>query len=74
MALCDYHLCIVCGGKAFYDAHGSEDYLEKCDRGEVMALCDGCGKTHRLVAQPRNGTSTERESATPIATPGSDGL
>lgn len=50
MALCDYHLCAVCGGKAFYDASCSNDsYLDMVERGAVKALCYTCEQTHKIV-------------------------
>ena len=49
MALSDYLLCCVCGGKAIYDA----DWFERVADADatVRALCGGCSKTYAIVAR-----------------------
>jgi hypothetical protein len=66
MALGDYCLCEVCGGKSFYDARlefddvvvidkdGNKEFLclpVRC--GDYAGLCVECAKTHKLVAEKR---------------------
>ena len=60
MAASDYWKCEVCGAKAFYDASidwettniGKDaDYWVATDA--LMALCEGCHKTHTLIVQKR---------------------
>jgi len=57
MALSDYRLCDVCGGKAFYDVNLNYDEDEvdkygnpKLERvGDMKVICDSCAKTHEVV-------------------------
>ena len=60
MAMCDYALCDVCGGKAFYDANISDprycatyDPTEDADPIGIAVLCSECNKTHRTIIGPR---------------------
>ena len=53
MALADYHLCAVCGNKAFFDAHSSDHYFDMCDRDQVRALCGDCFSQYELKVIPR---------------------
>lgn len=66
MALGDYYLCDVCGGKAFYDANLSYDFDREqapvsygCGMklgyvGDMAVICDECAKTHTvaIIATP----------------------
>lgn len=57
MALCDYMLCDVCGGKAFYDADINWD-MARCK--SLAVLCRECAKTHTIVIRDkRTGACTE---------------
>jgi hypothetical protein len=54
MALSDYRLCDVCGGKTFYDSNLSYDFDEYPDNGlsgvgDWAVLCRDCAKTHQVV-------------------------
>jgi hypothetical protein len=61
MALADYRLCDVCGGKAFYDANLNYDFSECNEKGEPRldylgdwaVLCIDCAKTHEVVIRPK---------------------
>lgn len=59
MALADYHLCHLCGAKAFYDANISDPrYVATYDETEgdpigIAVLCWQCNKTHEVVIRPR---------------------
>lgn len=66
MALADYRLCDVCGGKAFYDANLNYDFdnmdkeahMPKLDYlGDWAVICEDCAKTHRCVVLPRDRRS-----------------
>ena len=57
MALADYYLCDVCGGKTFYDAELSYDRDNANPRtghpwpdavGDMAVLCEGCARTHMV--------------------------
>lgn len=58
MAMADYYLCDVCGGKAFYDSNLNYD-LDNIDPvtgkypleyvGDMAVICKMCAKTHRVV-------------------------
>ena len=59
MALADYHLCAVCGGKAFYDADITDpsyvatyDAREDVDPIGIKVLCSKCNKTHEVITRP----------------------
>lgn len=68
MAYCDYKLCDVCGGKAFYDANldyydvvssdagsreaGKPSYFKLGYVGDWAVLCDDCAKTHKTAIVP----------------------
>ena len=67
MAMCDYCACEVCGKKAFYDAAlnwgnwgpvqiNQDGRAVPDDAGDYAGLCSECGKTHRLIAVPREAT------------------
>ncbi len=69
MALSDYRLCDVCGGKAFYDAslnydNGGRDdqvrnggdmmpYQTLDNLGDWVVICRTCAANHKAVVQPR---------------------
>lgn len=60
MAMADYRLCDVCGGKAFYDADIRDShYCATWDPSEdaepigLAVLCSDCNKTHEAVVRPR---------------------
>lgn len=58
MAMCDYYLCDVCGGKCFYDAAIAEytddgRYLLSGSAVDIAAVCESCAKTHQCIAVPR---------------------
>lgn len=60
MAMSDYHLCDVCGGKAFYDANiDDRRYTATWDPSEtekpigIAVLCPKCNETHEAVVRPR---------------------
>ena len=60
MAMCDYALCDVCGGKAFYDANISDsrycatwDPTEDAEPIGIAVLCSECNKTHKALIVPR---------------------
>ena len=73
MALCDYRLCDVCGGKAFYDANlnYSEDKLHSEQKlvgfhyldwlGAWKVLCINCVDTHEITVTERTNPQPERE-------------
>lgn len=52
MALADYRLCDVCGGKAFYDANlnYTDEGLDRL--GDWKVICVECAKTHKTVVVP----------------------
>lgn len=50
MAMADYYLCDVCGGKAIYDA----DIDERWDGHEMAILCKACSLTHEVKVVPRD--------------------
>jgi len=71
MAMCDYALCDVCGGKAFYDADLHDPrYVATYDPQEakewdpvgIAVLCSDCNKTHEAIVRPRH-PPTEKETA-----------
>lgn len=65
MALIDYKLCAVCGGKVFYDANCCHSYpwMDYPDDNPAMydqwesdghkALCPSCFETHKVVVVER---------------------
>ena len=66
MAAADYHLCAVCGGKAFYDAniddpHYVATYAPQAVEGVyfrdkpigIEVLCWQCNKTHEVIVRKR---------------------
>jgi hypothetical protein len=62
MASSDYHLCAVCGGKAFYDVDIRDPhYVATYDQREagnfkpigILVLCDQCNETHTLSVAPK---------------------
>ena len=62
MAISDYHLCDVCGRKAFYDADiGDPHYIatyspEEADGFDpigIAVLCSTCAKTHDAIIVPK---------------------
>jgi hypothetical protein len=60
MAMCDYRLCDVCGGKAFYDVDirdtryiATYDPSEGVDPVGLAVLCSECNKTHKAIVVPR---------------------
>lgn len=59
MAMADYYLCDVCGGKAFYDANLNYttllDGTVKLERVSSMAvICDDCKDKYQAVIQKIN--------------------
>jgi len=64
MAMADYYLCDVCGGKAFYDAGISDSrYTALFDSSEydpdwgvvdMKVLCPDCAKTHEVVIKEKD--------------------
>lgn len=71
MAMCDYALCDICGGKAFYDAVITDPrYVATYDSQEakewepvgIAVLCSHCNKTHEAIVRPR-AAATEKETA-----------
>ena len=65
MALSDYHLCAVCGGKAFYDANiedpryvATYDPSEKYPPIDIKALCPSCAETFEVIVRDKE---TKRE-------------
>lgn len=64
MAMADYYLCDVCGGKAFYDANISDQrYTGRFDPDEfdpdwgvveMKVLCPDCAKTHCVEVRKRD--------------------
>jgi hypothetical protein len=67
MSFCDYRLCDLCQGKAFYDANlhyddGSDTPFKIAGEpsrglglgylGDWAVLCDDCAKTHRCTILP----------------------
>ena len=64
MAYADYHLCHLCGAKAFYDAEVNDPrYLAVFDHSEgdpigIAVLCCECNKTHEVVIRPREKENT----------------
>ena len=65
MAMSDYKLCDVCGGKAFYDANILDDrYVATWDPSEtadpigIAVLCPECNKTHVALVAPRHGETS----------------
>ncbi len=73
MAMADYKLCDVCGGKAFYDSRlnyeVSREQTEVKQAGEGpcyytldyvgdwAVLCNDCSKTHKTAIVPISGES-----------------
>jgi hypothetical protein len=67
MAASDYHLCAVCGGKAFYDANIEDSrYIASYDPTiknswdnspvepiGIAVLCSDCNKTHEVFVRLR---------------------
>lgn len=60
MALCDYALCDVCGGKAFYDVNITDshyratwDPTEDAEPIGIAVLCSECNKTHEAIIRSR---------------------
>lgn len=60
MAYCDYKLCDLCGGKAFYDTVITDPhYCATWDPNEtkppigLAVLCAQCNLTHEAVIRPR---------------------
>jgi hypothetical protein len=62
MAMCDYHLCAVCGGKAFYDTSCADDYyLGMVERGSIRALCWECEQHgYKLVVIYEPGPESDK--------------
>lgn len=68
MAMADYKLCDLCGGKAFYDANITDPrYTATWDPSEetpavgIAVLCATCNKTHEAVIRYR-GTTFPKET------------
>ena len=68
MALIDYALCNVCGGKAFYDANISDprycatyDPTEDFEPIGIAVLCPECNKTHKAIIVPRAELKGEKD-------------
>ena len=65
MAAADYHLCHLCGRKAFYDADVSDDrYLavfmpDIAEPIGIAVLCVDCNKTHEAVFRPRQQEASD---------------
>jgi hypothetical protein len=68
MAMRDYRLCDVCGGKVFYDANLNYDFDQCNDKGEPKLdylgdwaiICVECAKDYKCVVikkEPSNGQS-----------------
>jgi len=60
MAAADYHLCDLCGAKAFYDANIGDPYYvatyapsADAEPIGIAVLCWQCNKTHEAVIRPR---------------------
>ena len=62
MAYVDYHHCVVCDGKAFYDANIEDPhYVSSWDKNarefgytEVRAICRNCTDKYQLVLRERS--------------------
>lgn len=63
MALADYYLCDVCGGKCFYDAElnweaDDETGEWSLDRmGDMAAICERCAETYEVTIRLKEGES-----------------
>ena len=61
MAVSDYYLCDVCGGKCFYDSNLNYDFENRNERGDpkldyvgdMAAICEKCAETHEIVINER---------------------
>lgn len=66
MAMADYYLCDVCGGKCFYDANLNyerdpvTDELKLDYVGQMAAICDECVKTHCILVTARASQEAPR--------------
>lgn len=68
MALADYYLCDVCGGKCFYDANLNYDYdnrdpvthMPKLDYvGDMAAICNKCAETHEIIVREKDAATNQ---------------
>ena len=66
MAMADYYLCDVCGGKAFYDANLNYDFdnrdpatgWPKLDYvASIAVVCDDCADKFEAVVIPKKETA-----------------